>query len=96
MMEVGIPLRGGKAEKTEWVKVRYDRADRGVETVKRIKVSASPLEVTIHPWLEGGATSIPPQVTGEGKKTQEAPPGYLGYKFEPGQEASVTVRIDGK
>lgn len=96
MMEVGIPLRGGKENETRWVKISYDRAARGRKAAKRITVSESPLQVTIHPWLEGGAARSASVIAEEGKKTEENPPGYLGYVFEPGKEAAVTIKTGGK
>ena len=96
MMEVGIPLRGGKDSQTEWVKVRYDRAISGKDVAKRITVSGSPLKVTLNPWLEGGEAGTKVQVSSGGKEVKKAPPGYLGYEFKEGNEVSVTVKMNGK
>ena len=91
MMEVGIPIRGGKATKTDWVKVRYDRKTKGSKVQKTIMVSNSPLKVTINPWSEGGKLSAKAQLNGKTVEAEHPAPDYTTYSFE--QEKEVGVRL---
>ncbi len=70
-MEVRLPVRTPGQPKTAWPAIRFERAEQDGRVTKTIRVTNSPLQLTIEPWTEGKAV-----VGAEGG----AVPGFQEYR----------------
>ena len=88
-MEVRFPLQvPGQSEKA-WPAIRYERSEGNGKINKTIRVTDSPLQITIEPWSEGkavaGETRRP---VGEPGTPVSAVPHYRRFSFEKGVSAA--------
>ena len=94
-MEVRIPIRMPKEATTRWPAIRFDRSRSGSEITKSIRVSDSPLQITLEPWSEGKRvvhTDVQPNRAGEPFNSDY--PHYHGYKFNDTQSTTgVELRL---
>lgn len=93
-MEVRIPVQTLDEKKTHWPIIRFDRSTSGNEITKTVRVTGSPLRVTIEPWTEekqvAGYITSPAGV----EPTPSKFPHYSSYQFDDGQStAEVTLRL---
>lgn len=103
-MEVRLPVQMPGEKKTRWPVIRYERTERqsdignesGNEVTKSIRVTDSPLQVTIEPWSEDRRvirSEIEP-VDGW-KPTASDYPHYSRYIFDATEStAYVKLRLD--
>ncbi|MCY2991201.1 MAG: hypothetical protein NTY19_25495 [Planctomycetota bacterium] len=93
-MELSVPIRKSASAQTVWTGVRLDRKTIGGQVIKSIRVSDSPLRVTIEPWLEKRTLAGPEILRGGEAVVQPSPPpGHAGYTFAKGTPNTVSVEV---
>ena len=94
-MEVRLPIQLPGDQKTHWPVVRYERSDIEGDTIKSVRVTDCPLQVTIEPWSEGKqvirSERLPASVV---EPTVSRFPHYATYLFDDGvSTAEVSLRL---
>ncbi|MDG2220476.1 MAG: hypothetical protein P8L85_03800 [Rubripirellula sp.] len=84
-MEVRLPIQMPGEQDVSWPVIRYERSSSNGETVKTVRVTDCPLQVTVEPWTEGKqiirAEAPPAGMVGP---TVSRFPDYTTYRFEDG------------
>jgi hypothetical protein len=93
-MELRLPIRKAGNAQTVWTGVRFDRKTIGGRVIKSVRVSESPLRVTIEPWLEERLLAGPAILRGGEAIVQPSPPpGHAGYTFAKATPNTVSVEV---
>jgi len=93
-MELSVPIRKVGTTQTVWTGVRLERKTIGGQVIKSIRVSDSPLRVSIEPWLEERTLAGPAALRGcEAVVQPLPPPGHAGYTFAEGTPNPVSAEV---
>ena len=93
-MEVRIPIQMPGEKRTRWPVIRFERTARRNENevLKSIRVTDSPLRITIEPWSEG-KTVIRSETSLNGRiSLPTSLPNYSRFKFGE-QQSAATVTL---
>lgn len=94
-MEVRLPIQVPGHEKTHWPVIRYERSQSGDEIARSIRVSDSPLQITIEPWSEARPViGYETQTDANPTRLASGYPSYDRYTFDDRQTtAYVKLRL---
>lgn len=97
-MEVRLPIRLPGQRKTHWPVIRFERSRQKGEVIKTIRVTHSPLRVTLEPWSEARRVIFVETQPMDGvKQSASGYPHYSQFTFDDSRsEVSVKLRlVDG-